>query len=414
MKPLAENLRPQNLDEFFGQSHLLNGTHPLRQAVDNGQLHSMILWGPSGTGKTTLARIIARQVDGHFAQISAVLDGVKELRVVIENAKKFQNIGQKTVLFVDEIHRFNKAQQDGFLPHIESGLITLIGATTENPSFELNRALLSRMSVYVLEALNTSALAQILQRALTHEKLEAMDENARLSVINSSGGDARRLINIVEQIALAKLDKLDGVSVGNLLQKKISAFDKGGDIFYQQLSAFHKSVRGSSPDGALYWMARMLVAGCDVKTIARRLLAIASEDIGNADPRALEITLNAWQVFERVGAKEGNRAIAQATIYCAVAPKSNAVYSAFNQAMSAAQNSANLNVPKHLCNAPTALMDELGYGEGYRYAHNEQDGFAKGQTYFPEELGEQVYYQPVNRGLEIKISEKLKQLRGNK
>jgi len=414
MKPLAENLRPQNLDEFFGQLHLLNGTHPLRQAVDNGQLHSMILWGPSGTGKTTLARIIARQVDGHFAQISAVLDGVKELRVVIENAKKFQNIGQKTVLFVDEIHRFNKAQQDGFLPHIESGLITLIGATTENPSFELNRALLSRMSVYVLEALNTSALAQILQRALTHEKLEAMDENARLSVINSSGGDARRLINIVEQIALAKLDKLDGVSVGNLLQKKISAFDKGGDIFYQQLSAFHKSVRGSSPDGALYWMARMLVAGCDVKTIARRLLAIASEDIGNADPRALEITLNAWQVFERVGAKEGNRAIAQATIYCAVAPKSNAVYSAFNQAMSAAQNSANLNVPKHLCNAPTALMDELGYGEGYRYAHNEQDGFAKGQTYFPEELGEQVYYQPVNRGLEIKISEKLKQLRGNK
>ncbi len=414
MKPLAENLRPQNLDEFFGQSHLLNETHPLRQALDKKQLHSMILWGPSGAGKTTLAQIIANQVDGHFEQISAVLDGVKELRMVVENAKKFQNIGQKTVLFVDEIHRFNKAQQDGFLPHIESGLITLIGATTENPSFELNRALLSRMSVYVLEVLNASALAQILQRALTHEKLEAMGEDARLSVINSSGGDARRLINIVEQIALAKLDKLDGVSVGNLLQKKISAFDKGGDIFYQQLSAFHKSIRGSSPDGALYWMARMLVAGCDAKTIARRLLAIASEDIGNADPRALEITLNAWQIFERVGAKEGNRAIAQAAVYCAVAPKSNAVYSAFNQAMSAAQDSADLNVPKHLCNAPTALMNELGYGKGYRYAHNEQGGFAKGQTYFPEELGEQVYYQPVDRGLEIKISEKLKQLRGNK
>lgn len=414
MKPLAENLRPQTLDDFFGQSHLLNNSHPLRQALDNKQLHSMILWGESGTGKTTLARIIASQMDGHFAQISAVLDGVKELRAVVENAKKFQNIGQKTILFVDEIHRFNKAQQDGFLPHIESGLITLIGATTENPSFELNRALLSRMSVYVLEPLSAEELAQILQRALAHENLEAMDEDARLSVINSSGGDARRLINIVEQIALAKLDKLDGVSVGRLLQKKISVFDKGGDIFYQQLSAFHKSVRGSSPDGALYWMARMLVAGCDAKTIARRLLAIASEDIGNADPRALEITLNAWQIFERVGEKEGNRAIAQAAVYCAVAPKSNAVYSAFNQAMAEAKETGNLSVPKHLCNAPTELQNELGYGEGYRYAHNEQDGVAKGQTYFPKALGEQIYYQPVDRGLEVKISDKLKQLRSDK
>jgi len=414
MKPLAENLRPQNLDEFSGQSHLLNETHPLRQALDNAQLHSMILWGPSGTGKTTLARIIANQVKGNFAKISAVLDGVKELRAVVENAKKFQNIGQKTVLFVDEIHRFNKAQQDAFLPHIESGLITLIGATTENPSFELNHALLSRMSVYVLEALNTPALSQILQRALTHTKLEAMDEDARLSVINSSGGDARRLINIVEQIALAKLSQLNHASVANLLQQKISKFDKGGDIFYQQLSAFHKSVRGSSPDAALYWMARMLVAGCDPKTIARRLLAIASEDIGNADPRALEITLNAWQVFERVGAKEGNRAIAQAALYCAIAPKSNAVYNAFNQAMNAAQNSADLTVPKHLCNAPTPLMHELGCGKGYRYAHSEPNAFATGQTYFPTALGEQIYYQPVNSGLEIKISQKLKQLRGDK
>ncbi|SFV86760.1 FIG065221: Holliday junction DNA helicase [hydrothermal vent metagenome] len=414
MKPLAEILRPQTLSDFFGQSHLLNATHPLQQAVDEGQLHSMILWGPSGTGKTTLAKIIAGQVEGYFAQISAVLDGVKELRVVVENARKFQNIGQKTILFVDEIHRFNKAQQDAFLPHIESGLITLIGATTENPSFELNRALLSRVSVYVLEALSAEEMAQILQRALTHEKLEAMDEGARLSVINSSGGDARRLINIVEQIALAKLNKLDSASVGNLLQKKISVFDKGGDIFYQQLSAFHKSVRGSSPDGALYWMARMLVAGCGAKTIARRLLAIASEDIGNADPRALEIALNAWDVFERVGEKEGNRAIAQAAVYCAVAPKSNAVYVAFNQAMEMAKESADLAVPKHLCNAPTALMDDLGYGEGYRYAHNETDGVAKGQRYFPEELGEQVYYAPVDRGLEIKISDKLKQLRSEK
>jgi len=414
MKPLAENLRPQVLDDFFGQSHLLNNTHPLKQAIDRQQLHSMILWGPSGTGKTTLARIIANQVDGHFAQMSAVLDGVKELRVVVENAKKFQNIGQKTILFVDEIHRFNKAQQDGFLPHIESGLITLIGATTENPSFELNRALLSRLSVYVLNPLSAQELSQILDRALAHEQLKTNDQEVSAQIINASSGDARRLINIVEQIALAKLSNLDAQSVGQLLQDKIGAFDKGGDIFYQQLSAFHKSVRGSSPDGALYWMARMLVGGCDPKTIARRLLAIASEDIGNADPRALEITLNAWDVYERVGDKEGNRAIAQAATYCAVAPKSNAVYQAFNQAMSGAKATADLAVPKHLCNAPTQLMSDLGYSEGYRYAHDEEDGVAQGQTYFPDELGEQQYYVPTDRGLEIKIKEKLDQLRGKK
>ncbi|MBT5286850.1 MAG: replication-associated recombination protein A [Candidatus Thioglobus sp.] len=414
MKPLAENLRPQNLADFFGQSHLLNDNHPLKQAIDNQQLHSMILWGPSGTGKTTLARIIARQVDGHFEQMSAVLDGVKELRAVVENAKKFQNIGKKTLLFVDEIHRFNKAQQDGFLPHIESGLITLIGATTENPSFELNRALLSRLSVYVLNPLNAEELHQILDRALVHENIALTDKEARSQIINASSGDARRLINIVEQIALAKLDRLDSDSVGRLLQEKISAFDKGGDIFYQQLSAFHKSVRGSSADGALYWMARMLVGGCDPKTIARRLLAIASEDIGNADPRALEITLNAWNVFDRVGEKEGNRAIAQAAVYCAIAPKSNAIYKAFNQAMSEAKDTCDLPVPKHLCNAPTGLMNDLGYGEGYRYAHDELDGVSHGQTYFPDKLGEQQYYVPTDRGLEIKISEKLKTLRQKK
>jgi len=414
MKPLAENLRPQTLDDFFGQTHLLNDTHPLKQAIDRQQLHSMILWGPSGTGKTTLARIIANQVDGHFAQMSAVLDGVKELRAVVENAKKFQNIGQKTILFVDEIHRFNKAQQDGFLPHIESGLITLIGATTENPSFELNRALLSRLSVYVLNSLSAQELSQILERALTHEQLEIHDQAVSAQIINASSGDARRLINIVEQIALAKLTNLDAQSVGQLLQDKIGAFDKGGDIFYQQLSAFHKSVRGSSPDAALYWMARMLVGGCDPKTIARRLLAIASEDIGNADPRALEITLNAWDVYERVGDKEGNRAIAQAATYCAVAPKSNAVYKAFNQAMIEAKATADLAVPKHLCNAPTQLMNDLGYGEGYRYAHDEKEGIAQGQTYFPEALGEQQYYVPTDRGLEIKIKEKLDQLRGKR
>ena len=409
MKPLAENLRPQILDDFFGQSHLLSDSHPLKQAIDRQQLHSMILWGPSGTGKTTLARIIASQVDGHFAQMSAVLDGVKELRAVVENAKKFQNIGQKTILFVDEIHRFNKAQQDGFLPHIESGLITLIGATTENPSFELNRALLSRLSVYVLNPLSAQELSQILDRALAHEQLEINDKEVSAQIINASSGDARRLINIVEQIALAKLSVLDAQSIVQLLQDKISVFDKGGDIFYQQLSAFHKSVRGSSPDGALYWMARMLVGGCDPKTIARRLLAIASEDIGNADPRALEITLNAWDVYERVGDKEGNRAIAQAATYCAVAPKSNAVYKAFNQAMDMAKATGDLAVPKHLCNATAGLNN--GEGEGYRYAHDETDAVATGQTYFPEALGEQVYYVPSDRGLEIKINEKLKQLR---
>lgn len=409
--PLAENLRPTELDEFFGQSHLLNNTHPLKQAINNKQLHSMILWGPSGTGKTTLARIMCKQIDGHFVQLSAVLDGVKELRIVVENAKKFQNIGQKTLLFVDEIHRFNKAQQDGFLPHIESGLITLIGATTENPAFELNRALLSRMSVYVFDALDDKGLMQILQRCLARVDL-ALSDTIQKTIIQASGGDARRLINIVEKIS--QTDSVTIENIGQFLQDKVAAFDKGGDIFYQQLSAFHKSVRGSSPDGALYWMARMLVAGADPKTIARRLLAIASEDIGNADPRALEITLNAWDVYERVGDKEGNRAIAQAAVYCAVAPKSNAVYKAFNQAMAVAQETGDLPVPKHLCNAPTKLQDQLGYGEGYRYAHNEADGFSAGQTYFPEAMGEQIYYQPVDRGLEIKISDKLKQIRGLK
>ncbi len=412
MKPLAEHLRPQQLSDFFGQSHLFSDTHPLKQAIDNQKLHSMILWGPSGTGKTTLARIIATQVGGHFEKMNAVLDGVKEIRSVVENAKKFQNFDKNTILFIDEIHRFNKAQQDAFLPHIESGLVTLIGATTQNPSFELNSSLLSRLSVYVLQPLNALELGQILARASAHTKLQLADAVAKRHIINASSGDARRLLNIVEQISLANLDKLDRNSIAQLLQEKISVFDKGGDIFYQQLSAFHKSVRGSSPDGALYWMARMLVGGCDPKTIVRRLLAIASEDIGNADPRALEITLNAAQVFDRLGEKEGNRAIAQAAVYCAVAPKSNALYQAFNQAIDAAKASSDLPVPKHLCNAPTGLMRDLGYGEGYRYSHNETDAIAKGQRYFPDDLGEQQYYVPTQRGLEVKISEKIKQLRG--
>ncbi|MBW5290445.1 MAG: recombination factor protein RarA [Candidatus Ruthia sp. Asou_11_S2] len=386
-RPLAETLRPKSLDDFFGQSHLLNTQHPFRQAIDSQRLHSMILWGPSGTGKTTLARIIASQVKGHFEQLSAVLDGVKELRAVVENAKKFQQIGKQTLLFVDEIHRFNKAQQDGFLPHIESGLLVLIGATTENPFFEINKALLSRLSVYTLSVLNAQELEQILQRTFKHELLTLPDEALRMQIISASNGDARRLINIVEQISLSGLTSLNAESLNQLLQDKISIFDKG-DIFYQQLSAFHKSVRGLFPDGALYWMARMLVAGCDAKTIGRRLLAIASEDIGNADPRALEITLNAWDIFARVGAlKKAIELFAQAVVYCAVAPKSNAVYKAFNQAMAEAKETPDLSVPKHLCNAPTQLMDELGYGKEYRYAHDEPDAFARGQTYFPSEIG---------------------------
>lgn len=412
-QPLAEALRPINIDDFSGQEHLLGPGNALRQIIDNKQLHSMVLWGPSGSGKTTLAKIISSQIDGYYAELSAVLGGVKELRDIVENANKFENIGKKTILFVDEIHRFNKSQQDAFLPHIESGLITLIGATTENPSFELNSALLSRLSVYILKPLDEASLNQILSRALDHESLDLNDESIKSQIVRSSKGDARRVINIVEQISLANLSSLDANSIGKILQDKTSSFDKNGDIFYQQLSAFHKSVRGSSPDAALYWMARMLVGGCEATIIARRLLAIASEDIGNADPRALEITLNAWNIYSRVGRKEGDRAIAQAAVYCAVAPKSNALYLAFNVAMDEAKSTCDLPVPKHLCNPTTSLMKGLGHGEGYRYAHNESGGVALGQKYFPERLGEREYYFPTERGLEIKISEKLKQLRGS-
>lgn len=410
-QPLAEIMRPDTLADFVGQEHLLGKDQVLAKSLSEGQLHSMVLWGPSGVGKTTLARIICNQVGAHFEQMSAVLDGVKELRVVLDHAKRYQQHGKSTVLFVDEIHRFNKSQQDAFLPHIESGLITLIGATTENPSFELNRALLSRLRVYILNSLSEEELRVVAERATDHRQLVLADDGSLNSIIKASGGDARRLINIIEQLSQGDEEALNKEAVSKILQGKISAFDKGGDIYYQQLSAFHKAVRGSSPDGALYWMARMLVAGCDPKVIARRLLAIASEDIGNADPRALQIALNAWDVYERVGDKEGNRAIAQAAIFCACAPKSNAVYKAFNEAMQEARETGELTVPTHLCNADTKLMEELGYGEGYRYAHNESGGYSAGQTYFPEAMGEKVYYQPTDRGLEIKIGEKLKQLR---
>ena len=410
-KPLAETLRPVDLSDFIGQQHLLDSDKPIGKAIKDNQLHSMILWGPSGVGKTTLARIICSQMGAHFEQMSAVLDGVKELRNIIKHAELYKQNNKSTILFVDEIHRFNKAQQDGFLPHIESGLLTLIGATTENPSFEINSALLSRARVYVLKKLSYEELEVIALRAMKVQQIALEDDGSLALVIENSDGDARRLINIIEQLANSSGKALKKTDVVKTLQKKLGSFDKGGDIFYQQLSAFHKSVRGSSPDGALYWMARMIVSGCDPKVIARRLLAIASEDIGNADPRALQICVNAWDIYERLGDKEGNRAIAQAAVFCACAPKSNAVYRAFNSAMEAAQASNDLEVPMHLRNAPTKLLKGLGHGKGYRYAHDEPDAFSKGQTYFPEEMGEKIYYEPTDRGLEIKIKEKLEQLR---
>jgi putative ATPase len=410
-KPLAETLRPVDLSDFIGQQHLLDSDKPIGKAIKDNQLHSMILWGPSGVGKTTLARIICSQMGAHFEQMSAVLDGVKELRNIIKHAELYKQNNKSTILFVDEIHRFNKAQQDGFLPHIESGLLTLIGATTENPSFEINSALLSRARVYVLKKLSYEELEVIALRAMKVQQIALEDDGSLALVIENSDGDARRLINIIEQLANSSGKALKKTDVVKTLQKKLGSFDKGGDIFYQQLSAFHKSVRGSSPDGALYWMARMIVSGCDPKVIARRLLAIASEDIGNADPRALQICVNAWDIYERLGDKEGNRAIAQAAVFCACAPKSNAVYRAFNSAIEAAQESNDLEVPMHLRNAPTKLLKGLGHGKGYRYAHDEPDAFSKGQTYFPEEMGEKIYYEPTDRGLEIKIKEKLEQLR---
>ena len=410
-KPLAETLRPTELKDFVGQQHLLDSDKPIGKAINDNQLHSMILWGPSGVGKTTLARIISSQMGAHFEQMSAVLDGVKELRNIIKHAELYKQNDKSTILFVDEIHRFNKMQQDGFLPHIESGLLTLIGATTENPSFEINSALLSRARVYVLKKLSNEQLEIIALRAMKEQQISLQSDGSLALIIENCDGDARRLINIVEQLANSSGKPLSQSDVIKILQKKLSSFDKGGDIFYQQLSAFHKSVRGSSPDGALYWMARMIVSGCDPKVIARRLLAIASEDIGNADPRALQICVNAWDVYERLGDKEGNRAIAQAAVFCACAPKSNAVYRAFNSAIEAAKESNDLEVPIHLRNAPTKLLEELGHGKGYRYAHDEPGAISKGQSYFPEEMGERIYYEPTDRGLEIKIKEKLDQLR---